>query len=107
MTLTKRTEFDVWQYGNWPIADREPKDEYGDPLKIAEDYVNTDVPEHYHTEAYAMRYIEAWRLTCDEILDMDYATYVRRSLLHKATTMRRPTKTQHDKIMRNTLARRR
>jgi hypothetical protein len=87
---------------NWPITHRDPKDEYGDPLPEVLDYVNTDVPEDYHTEAAALRYIEPWRMDADAILDMDYVTFVRRTLLHKAVTMRRPTKTKHDKIMRNT-----
>jgi hypothetical protein len=41
-------------------------------------------------------------MDADAILDMDYVTFVRRTLLHKAVTMRRPTKSKHDKIMRNT-----
>lgn len=86
----------------WPIWEREPKDDYGDPLPPSRDYVDTDVPGEWHHEAEAMRYVEAWRMDVDAILDMPYATYIRRALIHKAVSMKRPTKTYHDKIMRNT-----
>ena len=86
----------------WPIWEREPKDDYGDPLPPSRDYVDTDVPEEWHTEAQAMRYCEPWHTTVDAVLDMDYLTFTRRALLWKAVNMRRPTKTQHHKIMRNT-----
>lgn len=86
----------------WPIWDREPKDEYGDPLPSVRDYVDTDIPEQWHGEAQAMRYAEGWRMSVDDVLDMDYVVFMRRALINKAVTMRRPTKTRHDKIMRNT-----
>lgn len=90
----------------WPIATRTPKDEYGDELPLSRDYVDTDIPEQYHTDADAMRYVEPWRMGFDDIMAMGYVEFVRRTLVFKAITMRRPTKTYHDKIMRNTMRRR-
>jgi hypothetical protein len=49
-----------------------------------------------------MRYCEPWHTTVDAVLDMEYLTFTRRALLWKAVNMRRPTKNQHHKIMRNT-----
>lgn len=109
---------DVWFnltiYSQWPIASREPKDEYGYPLghpqctiKAQRNYVDTDVPEEFHNESRALEYVEVLRMSFNEIMDMRYDEFVKVTLLHRAVTMRRPTRTADDLTYYNTFGKHR
>ena len=95
----------AWSYQQWPIAKTNPKDERGHEKEIERNYLDEyHVPPEYHAEGMALQFVEPFRLSVLDILEMDYSEFVRLSLLHKAVTMRRPAKfmTDHEYYLDNT-----
>jgi hypothetical protein len=90
---TNNELFTAWCYNRWPIATTRPKDERGHERETEVNYLDANhVPEEYHNEGVAIQYVEAFRLSVYEILNMPYSEFVKLALLHKAVTMRRPAK---------------
>ncbi|CAB4141421.1 hypothetical protein UFOVP418_15 [uncultured Caudovirales phage] len=52
----------------------------------------------------ALQYVKVLNMPYDVIIDMDYAEFVKLSLLHKAVTMTRPAKfkSDHEYYLENT-----
>ena len=92
----------------WEIADVRPVDKYGHhtdhpncQLDTSEDYIDY-LPSDAKTEGTAMKYASAWNMTPWAVLDMDWITFNRMSLIHKATSLRKPQYTPSDYLMERT-----
>ena len=95
----------AWCYQQWPIATTNPKDERGRDRETERNYLDDyHVPPEHHAEAMALQYVDILRVSFFDIMDMDYAEFVKLSLLHKAVTMRRPAKfmSDHQYYLENT-----
>lgn len=95
----------AWCYQQWPIATTNPKDERGRERETERNYLDDyHVPSEHHAEAMALQYVDVLRVSFYDIIDMDYAEFVKISLLHKAVTMRRPVRfiTEHEYVLQNT-----
>ena len=87
----------AWCYQQWPIATTNPKDERGRDRETERNYLDDyHVPPEHHAEAMALQYVDVLRVSFFVIMEMDYAEFVKLSLLHKAVTMRRPAKFMSD-----------
>lgn len=102
---TNFTLWKAWCYQQWPIATTNPKDERGRDRETERNYLDDyHVPPEHHAEAMALQYVDVLRVSFFVIMDMDYAEFVKLSLLHKAVTMRRPAKfmSDHEYYLENT-----
>lgn len=102
---TNFTLWKAWCYQQWPIATTNPKDERGRERETERNYLDDyHVPPEHHAEAMALQYVDILRVSFFVIMDMDYAEFVKLSLLHKAVTMRRPAKfmSDHEYYLENT-----
>ena len=88
---------EVQQTDKWGMTVHDPDNE----LDTAEDYIDF-LPRDARTEAMAMRYGAQWNMTPDDVLDMDYGLFYRRTLVSKAVTLRKPQYTKNDWYMANT-----
>lgn len=101
-------QFAIWCINLWPISEVKQRDSYGmdasDPdcqLDLAEDYSDF-LPPEAKTEATAMRFAGYWNMTTDGVLDMEYVMFYRRSMIHRALTLRKPEYTKDDWMMERT-----
>lgn len=95
----------AWCSQRWPIASTRQKDERGRDKEGEVNYLDVNhVPEEYHNEGIALQYVDVFRLSIFEVLNMPYAEFVRLTLLHKAITMRRPARfiSEHEYYMSQT-----
>lgn len=94
--------FGLWEVSQWPIVNVEPRDRWGftrqDPrceLDTGTDYARTHLPEECSAEVAAMQYAQVWNMSPDAVLDMLAVVFLRRVMIHKATTLRKPEYTEH------------
>ena len=100
--------FEIYLINCWPVSEVEARDQYGmskdDPdcqLDDAEDYTDF-LPDDARTEARAMQYATLWNMTPDDVLDMALYLFQRRTMIHKAITLRKPQYTKDDWFMERT-----
>ena len=101
--------FEVYCISLWEIADVVPRDKYGFSaaddnytIEDAEDYMDF-LPRDMMKQAQAMKCATAWNMTTDDVLDMAWAKFNERIMIHKAITLRKPMYTPHDFYMHNTI----
>ena len=95
----------AWCYQQWPIATTNPKDERGRDREQHRNYLDDyHVPPDYHAEGLALQFVSVLQMPYSTIIDMDYAEFIKLSLLHKAVTMTRPAKfmSDHEYYLENT-----
>ena len=109
MNASNEVFFNVWQFQQWPIATREPVDQYGFKLsdsrctlKTQRNYVAIDIPEDFHAEALALEYVDVLKMAYHDILQIRYDEFFKITLLHRAVTMKMPSMSEENYYNMNT-----
>jgi hypothetical protein len=77
------------------------RDDIDCTLDDSEDYTDY-LPEDARIEATAMKYAAQWNTSVDTVLDFPLSLFHRRSMIHKAISLRKPEYTKDDWYMERT-----